>query len=96
MGFLTIFYKYMIQQEFTVQIFLPHPIASLPDPPDRISGAPSFIRNQCFIHVALRSKVECLTRVVRKGFFHLSDMKIVERSVIIFRVTVNTDIQKDR
>ena len=27
MGFLTIFYKYIIQQYFIVQIFLPHPTA---------------------------------------------------------------------
>ena len=38
MGFLTIFYKYIIQQHFIVQIFLPHPS-------DRTSGAPSFIRH---------------------------------------------------
>ena len=33
MEFLTIFYKYMIQQYFIVQIFLPHPIAPPPPPP---------------------------------------------------------------
>ena len=34
MGFLTIFYKYMIQQYFIVEIFLPHPIA--PPPPSML------------------------------------------------------------
>ena len=34
MGFLTIFYKDMIQQYFIVQIFLPHPRTPLTAPPE--------------------------------------------------------------
>ena len=44
MGFLTIFYKYVIQQYFIVQIFLLHPS-------NRTSGTPRFIRHPYVIHV---------------------------------------------
>ena len=57
MGFLTIFYKYMIQQYFIVQIFLPHPIATpppRPPPPPRTSNAVVLVHPQSDENVRLQ------------------------------------------
>ena len=83
MGFLTIFYKYMIQQYFIVQIFLPHPS-------DHTSGALSCIRHPTFLLFLLdlncfRFTFSVFRPYVISSFFQ---KKINRTTVVLFDVQV--------